>query len=103
MPTPSRARNPHPPLRRVVDFDIDDRGSRFAILSCGHKLREDPSGARRINSHARCMGCAAEGNLDPLPGDTGTSRDKPKFCKRCGCKLRSGQKNDYCDPCRGGG
>lgn len=85
----------------MVDFDIDDEGVKFELLSCGHRLRSDNCRPRKLNSHAQCKACVAEGNTAHLPSDKGSATAKPHFCRSCGCRLRSGQKNDYCDPCSG--
>jgi hypothetical protein len=97
MPVRSRVHNPHPPLRRVVDF-YDEGSVRMNVLSCGHKLPEEQSHPKKLNSHARCALCAAAGDFDVLPCDSERA-GKPRFCTRCGCRLRKGQRNDVCDPC----
>jgi len=102
MPLPSRKKNTQPPFRRVVDFDIDDRGLRLVVLSCGHKVSERMTSPKKLNGRVRCVRCKEEGNFGRLPGDSVNASSTPRFCKRCGCRLREGQKNEVCSPCSGG-
>jgi len=75
----------------------------FVCIDCGHKQRETWSKMKRA-AMPRCQLCG--GALD-LPTKVKEEAKKDREidstdyrCKKCGCKLRRGNFDDYCSPCQ---
>lgn len=95
--------NAHPPLRRVVDVYEEEFVGWVAILSCGHKAIQKQENPKKLGDRMSCDRCAAVGDFEKLPQDCkGHRAGGPRYCARCGCRLRTGQRNSTCDPCRTG-
>lgn len=86
--------------RRLIISTIRTALGLRVELSCGHALllgHQSSAGMRR-QSRVECPQCLEEHREDEET-DKLTSR-KPRYCSRCGCKLRRGNRSTMCAPCQ---
>jgi len=87
------------PRRLIVSTIRTELGLRVE-LSCGHVLllgHQSSAGMRR-QARVSCPQCLEEHREDEQSEKVFSRR--PRFCNRCGCKLRSGNKGSLCSPCQ---
>ena len=89
----------YPPLRRVVGKEINDFGREMDVLSCG-RLMPHAKNTRHRKLRGllrRCLPCLAEGFTEEGAADK--KQQCVRWCGKCGCRLRRGNKGPLCAPC----